>query len=779
MLDRVLFDINQKAVLEDFNALGEFPRDTFDAIGVDLLIPGAKFTGFSVAQNGASAVRVGAGRLYENGKAYYNDTPSGVAVDLLGALPVINQRWVTITVYPDEQPAEPEPRTYLTNATTRAVQAQTKPTVIRRWASVDKVLGELAAEPDKKPAPAGHLEVAYVLIDPTGIIRIDRATDNIAPNLEDEDRRLRELDEWRNSIAAILDTLKSDIAGLSARLGGLANANFVNQIAADLARAKEKLKLPSSYSSYHADYFLGYDHSDPTYVDWSANVEEGIRYGDASVQETQLALFNQFNADVAVENFFVLPAYKDVLRTGIFSTEVAQKISAYPYQTVDYVQKTMTRSRWRYGPTFMLCSNWLNGPDYIAHAGYFDPISSTFRFWSGEIWEILDTQAYMTGDYLNVRARGAWLDYYEESYWEWVVTKRQASGSIMGNTFLNSQDGWITRIGVTFAGKGTSGDVTCLICNADTGEPDITKVIAIASVTTADIKVYPSANYTFFEFEPTFLHAGKRYAFVLITGGNHTVYLALNNKFNQGTLFYITDGRWASADPARDISFQLWFAQFTSPRVEVPMMSLNLDQGIAAIDLLASTIMPPQTEIRHLIRVPPAGQWIDLEEAQLKADEDGLHHPLAQLPPNVEHKIVLVGTTASMPGFGVGANSRVRTRRPNSTFKHISEPITCPLSNKITLKLRIENWYSTRHTMTLFLMKTVTNPYDTNVAPSSRVDTVAPDDPHALLIEAVWNLGTPNSTMGLTQFRWWIEGNTNNLHVAQLVAERVDIEQIV
>jgi hypothetical protein len=774
MQDRVRFYLKQMAALKDFENLGLFPQKSFDTIVYDFLFHSMKFVGFVPTAQGAS-VNIGDGRFTRLGKIYYNNKAGGEVINLTAHLPAVTQRWIAIVVAGAEQNVEPEQRTFVTNVQTGALQYDTKDTVIRRWAVIDAVSGVVGPEPARPVISpvTGTLVVAWVLCDPNGIVRVERALENLAPNLEDVDETVDELVAWRDLIAALLDTIRSDIAGLAARMKLLAKQEFVNLIAADMARVKERLQLPMAYTAYQSDSFLSYQWSDATHVDFLARVEEGVRYSDGSILDTQLGLLDNFDPLVKVQDFFVLPDYAEAYRFGQVAFDEIQAIASYPYLTLDYVQKSRSRWRWRFGSPFMLCTNWLNGPEYIAHAGVFDPVSSTFKFYTGEQWFIMDTAAYLRGDYQNVRAQAMWIDYFEETYIEQVVTQQQASGSVMGNTFLNSQDGWLTSIWIPFESKGSTGDVWCLICETfENGEPDVGKVIARSTVTVGNIKTYnPIAEYTKFNFTPTFLRAGRRFAFVLVTAGNHRVYLARGNKYNQGSMFYITDGRWAAADPGRDISFMAFFARFTSPRVEVNMLPLTLENGIAAIDVLAQAIVPPQCQIRHLVNVPAVG-WTDLGDMVLTASETGLDHPLAALPALLPYKIVLIGTTESMPGFGVGVNSRIRTRRPRSDKRHISEPVTCPSSNKVTAKIRLENWFSDRHSFAIRLLTGAG--YTTVRIPDTDVREVAPDDPRALLVTAVWNLGTP-----VTSFRVRMEGTTNNIHVLDHVAQRVTIEESV
>ena len=121
-----------------------------------------------------------------------------------------------------------------------------------------------------------------------------------------------------------------------------------------------------------------------------------------------------------------------------------------------------------------------------------------------------------------------------------------------------------------------------------------------------DLRVFPA--HTRANFVPTFLTQGKRFAIVLQTAGNHFTVTLLGNKYAQGMLFIGTPAGWAMGDVERDIPFQLNFAEFDVPRVAVQLQPLELQNGIAAMDINVDSIRPPACNTSFEVRSTASGR---------------------------------------------------------------------------------------------------------------------------------------------------------------------------
>jgi hypothetical protein len=775
----------QKVTVEDFNNFGLFPRASFDHIVGDTLIPSMAYTGFTTVQTAPAVVTVGSGRLYHNGLVFYNDSEGGSSLDLLGVLPVVTRRYVGVVAWGQEIETDTEPRTFLTDPVTRATVARVVSTENRRWANISSVVGAEGPDPQRPSVASNTLAVAWILLDSTGIVSIQMVDENRAPNLSNLDARMNEMDSWRLQTASRLDTLATDMASLAARINGTASMRFTLKIAADLARVREVLNLPDTYSSWGADHYLTNDESDILHVDYLAKIEEGIRFPNAAERDAQIGLLNPMDPAVINQANFVLPSYDQVARMEVVGNDSELSISQYQYQTISWELCAKTRTRIRWGTAMYVCANgvwWFapSGRDWISSINsgeqgngtgvggntvntdlIYDPIRNILTR-GNETFQILDVQD--NPNHTIVRLVQFWVDEIIDSYyWRQVVTIEGLSGSVVSQTFLNSQGGWLTSVDLFFTRVAGSGDVHCLICETNgAGAPNFERTIARSTMTADRLRTPP--NHTRFEFLPTYLAKGQRYAIVLQTPGNHFISLVHNNKFAQGTLFSSSDGAWSSGDLTKDMTFRLNFAKFRTNRVTTQLLSLELNGGIASIDLNYDSTRPPGTTIQYEVQVN--GEWTALGYYQT--------NPLVALPPLLPFRVTLIGTTDEMPGIGVAANSRTLTSRPRSDFRHISTARTTPTPvTTVYVDYRLESWRGPPyHTFTPRLL---VGPGYVNVqTPSLIEDEIDPNDPTTLMRKCTWNLAALGGT-AINAYKIRSEGTTDNVLATYLVGERVDI----
>jgi hypothetical protein len=789
----------QKVTVEDFNNFGLFPRSSFDHLVGDLCIPNMAYTGFTTVQTAPAVITVGSGRLYHAGIVFYNDSEGGQSLDLLSVLPVVTRRYVGVVVWGQEIQTDTEPRTYLTDPVTRATVSRVVSTESRRWANVSTVVGAEGPDPQFPTVASNTLAVAWVLLDSSGIVSIQMVEENRAPNISDLDARMNEMDAWRQRTASRLDTLATDIAALADRLNGTAGLKLVLRLAADVARVKEKDGLPDNYTAWGADHFLTDDESDcpkpggiPGHIDWHAAIEEGVRFPFEQQRDSQFSLLNPLDPAVINQSNFVLPVYDQVTRLEVLGNDSEMSISQYQYQTISWELCTKTRTRIRFGTAFYVCANgywwfapsgrdWVSsinsGENGVAGVGgnsintdlIYDPIRNILERKSitpgqpGETFQILDVQD--NPNHTIVRLVQFWVDEIVDSYyWRQIVTIEGLSGSIVSQTFLNSQGGWLTSVDLFFTRVAATGDLHVLIveCNS-AGAPDYQRVIARSSLPADLLRIQPNA--TRIQFLPTYLAKGKRYAIVLQTAGNHFVSLVHNNKFAQGSMFTSTDGAWAMGDMTKDLPFRLQFAQFRSNRVYAQLTSLELGGGIAEIDLNYDSTRPPGTTISFEIQI--AGEWMPLGHYNAG-------NPLIALPPLLPFRVLLVGTTDEMPGIGVAANSRSLTSRRSASFVHISTARTMPAPiNTVYADFRLESWRG--QTYHYFYPRLLTGAGYTVVrTPSLIQDEIDPDDPTTLIRHCTWNTAALGGA-SITAYKIRMEGTTDNKLAGYLVGERVDV----
>jgi hypothetical protein len=760
---KVIVDTWEKLSSGDVLNMGSFPRGSFDTIVRDLLIPDQAFSGFETVQSAPGSVTVGIGHLFNEGKVYFNDSQGGTEVDLLSRLPAVTKRIVAITVWGEEKNTSEEPRTFLTDAETRATVSRATPTQNWRWANVAPVSGIEGPDPVAPAIPAGSVVVAWVTLTTLGVESIQRAEDNLAPTLRGVSNAVKDLNAWRLIFGSRLDTLASDLLALAKRIIGLATFEFVRVVTADVARMKDLMKLPTVYTAYDADHYLTTAKSDPLHVDWLALIEEGVRFPPAAITDSQLGLLNSFDELVIDTGQVLLPAWDPVVRITNIGSDAEVSIAQYSFQNIDMVQKLMSRTVTRYGTPFSICTNtqWWQEGTYDWYNFTFNRGGETFQV----INELTDIPLQDPNRHGLLRLQQVWQDTVEEPYWDRVVTTYTVSGATIAQSFLNSQDGWLQKINLFFS-RVAAGDVTVTICQLTNGMPDVTKIIGKAVVANADIKLATAGNMvpTPVVFSPTFLQK-DRYGIIITTPGNHYLWVLKNTNNVSGTFFTSTDGVWFLGDLVTDIAFEMFFCSFRSNFTKVQLNPLQLADGIAAININANTVIPGGCTLFYEIQI--AGVWHQLDNV-----DGGPSAVLNGLPPLVPFRACFLGTDTSQPALGVASNSRSRVWRPRADFKHISAIRTTPSVTTISIDCRLEAWRGAPHHTHICKLLHGAG-YTTIRSPDATTTTVAPEDPLNTIIRRYTFTG-----MGaLTTFRFRQEGTTDNVLATFHVAEKIDIDQ--
>lgn len=751
----VRFEKDQQLSEPDLNNIGLYGRSSLDNVVLDAIQPGRKFVGFNVVASGPAQVTVGEGRLYALGKVFRRSDQGGTDIDLIALLPVTVRKIVTIAVWGQEVESGLEPRSFLVDVDTEQTEARTTPTEIRRIANLDTVSGLESADPQPAPLDANVIAVAHVVLSPEGIQEIRMVQENRLPSVADNRNRIGGLELFRDRAGAAIETLRSDLAGVSSKQNGTARRGEVMEIAADVARIKETLGMPEDAASYGSDDFLDLAKSDPDHPDWLVRVEEGARFPAAQQQVAQLALLNQFDDRVKVTSNFMLPAYGEVARITVDGPQTEIAISQYVFNTWVTAQKARTRERLRFGESFLMCTNAAAWRD-----GFVDPVTGLFKR-GEETFEILDDIGHPSGDprLFYLRLRQVWLDTYEESYWSYVQIEESVNGAGVAQTFLNSQDGWLTKVDLKFTRVGPTGDVRVMIAEVVNGSPAWDRVIAKTTVNVADLKVAPT--WTEVPIGPVHLPAG-RYAILVITPGNHFLGTVTDNKYAEGSLFVSTDGAFSQGDLTRDLAMRLKFAEFKSPRVEVQMAPMSLENGIANIDLLYELIRPAGTQIIHEVQVNSVWRAIDTVNRGM----------LIGLPALLPYRIVFVGTTDIHAGVTLGAASTITTWRPRTDFKHVSSEITLPAPcDEIELRITVEWWDDARHDLDVDLLTGATFA-TVEEADVTEIRGLPPlnGTQDRKEFRLVYTLGAP-----ISSFKIRMSGTTDNALVTYHVARRVHI----
>jgi hypothetical protein len=681
MEQQPIFRDRQELQAADLSNIGGFARQSLDHVVADGIQHGKGWVDFQVVKSGIAEITVKPGRLYNAGAVYVS--ASDVVFDLLAELPAANRKWVAIVAWGQEVETDTQARDFLIDATTGVTEPQAVPMMRLRKAVVGTVAGVTAAQPAKPTIDGANSVIAWLLLGPADVESITLVEDNALPQLARQKGRIDDLTFWRELVGPRVDSLASDLARLRSEIAQMGKSRLIDQIAVDVARLKELSELEDGHSDYGADRFLDTGESDTTNVTFLAKVEEGVRFADEAAQVEALSVFNPLNPDVIVSNGFLLPKYTEVKRfaVGPFAEELS--IAQYQYQTHQMVQRTVSRERIRYGETVTVCTNaaWYK-------SGQYDSARQVFVK-DGETWQLIEGNP--AGSHSTVRLRRYWIDTYEIAYWDRITIPHVIAGQQIGQTFLNPQDGWLTSIGLSFTQKAATGNVNVALAQVTaSGTPDLSSLLNLVTLEAASILTSGDGTVeTKVSFPATFLEAGKRYAILLTSGGNHYVAMAAGTAYAQGTFFSSVDGAYQQGTANKDLMFALYFARFAQTRSVVDLKALSLSGGIAAIDILAPVIKPGSTSLTYEVQV--AGSWTPLQEVAAG------NTVLFGLPPLLPFRAVFVGTTDVQAGIHL-TDSVLKYSRPRTGFKHLSKlyALAAPTRNLKVIAL-IENYAEVHH----------------------------------------------------------------------------------
>jgi hypothetical protein len=755
----VIYRDRQEIQAADLGNTGANGQAALDHVVKDAVLAGKGWSDFQVLETGTAEITVKPGRIYNAGAVYLAEADT--VFDLLSVLPAVNQKWVGIVGFGATVDIDIQPRDFLIDVTTGATEPSAVAMQRLRKANIATVAGVEAPQPAKPAIAAENVIIAWALLDATGVVSISINGDARVPNTFLEKLRTDDLFAWRAAVGSQIESLRSDLAAIKALLAQRGDSSFVQQIAFDVARVKEALELEDGYTSYDADRFLDVVESDTTNVNFLAKVEEGIRFSNDAANQEALEVFNPVNPDVIISSGFLLPKYVDLMRFRVGPYFESIPIAQYPYQSHSMVQRTMSRTRIRYGEETTQCTNsaWWR-------AGRLDPVSNIFTR-GGETFEVVE--AHVNGSN-HFRLRRFWIDTYEEKYWDRITVDYTVQGSQIGQTYLNGADGWLSAIGLFFTAKGATGNVDVSLCLTKYGQPDLENVLNKVTLDVADILVAADGSIeTKVPFPATYLEAGKRYAIVLTTGGNHYVAMAQGTQYAQGSFFYNVDGAYQMGTATKDLCFSLYFAKFNRTRTIVELESMSLSGGIALIDILAPMIVPGSCDLTFEVQV--AGEWSPLAEVTSG------NTVLYGLPPLLPFRAVFTGTTDVQAGVNL-AQSSVRYSRPRTTFKHISNNYTLGTGTQsFKVVAIIENYKEANHDLTCTIRA---NGAGGEINPATTVDELLdpPADARSVdhkRIRRTFTWTPTQITSAMSSVRVTLNGATSSALDTWHVAERVHL----
>jgi hypothetical protein len=759
----------------DANRMGEFARASLDHVVADGINDGQGYVGFSVVESGPAEITVAPGRYYEAGKVFINDDDGGVTLDLSPNLAAVSKKIVTIVAYGNPTDTETEPRTFLLNPITRATEGRVVSTVNLRRAEISKIAGAENADPQPPAISSNQIAIAHVTVDTTGILSIEMVAANRLPSVKALNTRLVLVEKRLDQAGSAIDTIRTDISGLSARIDTKAPFGFVRDLSLDFARTKRLSELPDDYTAWSADNFATEDQSDKEFAGYNATVKDGLRFGETSALAA-LALLNPLDPRITVVDNMVMPY--NVPRTRLAVTGKDGEVALANYNVSSTVMKKLTRTRtewefddFRWADEFQPAI-W--GGDWVVtrtptHFGWDlidarrkNPQTGVEELWTFN-WATVgqDSGKSYTRDYW----RHATLKSIDEPYFDQITTTETVEGYQLGQTFLNAQQGALRSLDLFFTRKPATGDVKVFLVELnDAGQPNENRVIYKVEKTPAQVSADLSGQTpTNFDFAGAAMVKGRRYAWHIVSQGSYFLATVAGNKYAQGQLFQKNNGVWQAAASDIDLAFAMYFQGYEATRVEVQLEPAELTGGIARLTINCDTYIPEGTSIEWQGFI--GGVWKSLGDVNVELAA------LATRPSLIQLRAILIGTTDSMPAFGIGnMRSCLTTARNGTALKHISKVRTVPAPvDTVEIILRARHWDSDDHTLACKIL--TGGSYDTVETADSTVDLQVPSAPEKLKAKKfIFNLAGSVST-----YRIQIEGATSDVTNAFIVNERQDV----
>lgn len=723
---------NQNVTVSDYENLAKLPREAMDTI-INATISGeldACYSGATVAKTGTTQVTVETPLvLFKDGKLF---TGGGnpVVLNLLAHMPTSgNRRIVAILLQATTTADNTEPRDFIVNGSVWPPQVDPQPTATIEWrkANVAIQLGDQAPSPVKPVVESANTVIAWVTLSSTEIVLVEQNLDNRIHTMRSLASRVQVLEGWMDDTQPVVEGLKTDVSKLVASNHQKLSKDLFTYLLEEIARIHEQVGMPEGRSYSKTDHFLDESDSDLAHIQSVTKVEEGIRFADDNAATSTLSLLTPSDTSIQTSpGGMVLPRYTENNLISIREKSTEHALANGGSQTISYTLKTISKTRIRYGDPIRICTNaaWWKTGRYDAVKGVFYQDGAQYNV------EFESVKTNTNATYF-VRLRQIFIDTYEEPYWAATIVQASYTGQVAGNTFMMPRSGWVPGFNIYFSRVDAGGgDVRLALCEIfENGAPNYGSCLASVTVPHANLKLHPLA--TRFAIDPIFLEGGKRYAWFIITSGNHWLAMAENNKYAQGSFFVSTDGLWSQGSISLDACFDVLVADFSAPRVTVNLTAWNLSGGICAVDLLTRQVVPEGCTIAYEVQV--GSVWHTIEEVASGAS------PLSNLPANINARMVLLGTTELMPGINLGQSS-VTVSRPRTNGVHVTEPREAPGPvGEIIEILTLEHYDEVNHDLSCMLLTGVG--YATETAPTAVTDEVLPDG--SIRRVFIWELGSP------------------------------------
>lgn len=740
----------QKVTADDYDAFGQFPRDSFDDLVRDAVDSGNKYVGFNTIQSSPAVVTVGNGRFYKNGEVYFNNDDGGVSIDMISHLPAVAKRIALVVVYGNTVETAVEPRTFLVDAVTRQTEGQEVATESRRQAYIDVVYGTENATPEAPAVNSNYVAVASITLTPAGIEEngILMLAENELISVKDNAEAIDAVEERLDEVGPQLDTMGSAITSLQNGLASKADGEFVNEISVKVNGLLDKVDAigmtlevlaaairalstaqPTTPVVSYVDNSIDDTMWDTSHADWNALLQNGLRFPRAATTTVQLALANPLDSLVTVTDNMMVPRKGtpfNVQKTIEIAGEYAMANS--PSETIALTKLSRARMARLYRKTegYVVPGLTYDKPGVDVEALLFKR--------PGESWSAYDAAKVVAWDIKILMGNTAYV-IMRDPYFRRLVSNINWTGSVIAQSFTAPQDGMLRAFYFGVSRKANAGDIQIAFCETDAaGLPLLDSVLETQTLAAADIKQAVPSNWN---LQPNYVpfsasvKKGKTYAFVLTTSGAHFVQYNRRTRGSTGAFYYLYEGQWVKDAENRELAHSITFTQYENAVTEVQLEPLALAGGIDTIDINADMWVPDGTNVEFRIK-DADGLWKTIGEDPTA---------LATKPALVQFKAILRGTKDVAPMVGLGSKSSVTLTRPGTARVGVTKAISTASTSKIVVRDRHANWNGTYNTETVTLL--VGAGYSTVETADSTTTIIDGND---VIFERTFNLAAPRTS---------------------------------
>lgn len=693
METRPIFRDRFDVTVEDMEGMLDGIQQSDDHIVADGVERGRRYVNFPVTQTSSTVVRIGAGRLYFDGRRHSRDDAGGVTIDLLPLKPALQRRIIAIVGWPREDETDIGFRDYETDAQTQQKSPQEVATRLSRTVVLEAKPGIESVSPQPPVLESTFVVLAFVTIGPAGIESISQNEAARLRNTGDVADRVDALEDFVDTAGPKVESLTTDVAKLAAQAATIADRKLLYDIGSTVALIADRVGQPTTYIGLAGTRFEddARARSNLAYAAYAARVSEGLRLPFAAEDSDPMSLKNPFNPLATVSaGGLLLPNFERYERRITRGQAGDLTLTQYAYANHSLLKLDMSRTRIRYGGDFDVSTGsafWLTGTFVDRVNG---GVRSTF-IKNGETFQVYETGEVDNDGHRIVRLSKYWTDTVDTPYWTRVASNQATPGHANVETFLNAQDTWVVDLGPHITRKPANGAITIGICETTNGVPDMQRVLSVVTVDAGDVTlVGASGVFPSYPIEPTFLQGGKRYGLFVITQQDFAIGISDGVTPATGTHFYGLDGGYWFASPGTHLIWRIGYARFEDARTDIDLTELQLAGGIQSIDILADAIIPASTEVVYSVQI--AGVWRALGSFDPTILADGG----ALLP----FRVSLIGTADIAPGIRM-AGSRVQVARLALAGRWAPEArALASAANTVTLKAVLAGFDTAHHTFT-------------------------------------------------------------------------------